>query len=65
MSPEWVRRQGLAGRLRARVYLVGGRPTCRFAQSAVDEFLARCSVQSHGDGTPVDLEGFEEPVSWR
>jgi len=56
MSPEWVRRQAQAGRLRARVYLVGGRPTYRFVQSAIDEFLARYSVQSRGDGTPLDLE---------
>ncbi|MHB8398045.1 MAG: helix-turn-helix domain-containing protein [Candidatus Limnocylindrales bacterium] len=60
MSPEWVRRQVQAGRLRARVFLIGGRPTYRFAQTAVDEFLARYSRQVPGDGTPVDFEMIED-----
>ncbi len=56
MSPEWVRRQVQAGRLRARVFTIGGRPTYRFTQGAVQEFLVRYSVDSKGDGTPVDLD---------
>ncbi len=56
MSPEWVRRQVQAGRLRARVFTIGGRPTYRFTQSAVDAFLARFSIEARGDGTPIELE---------
>ena len=57
MSPEWVRRQAQAGRLRARIFVIGnGRPTYRFEQSAIDAFLAEFSVESHGDGNAVDLE---------
>ena len=56
MSPEWVRRQAQAGRLRARIYTVGGRPTYRFTQAAVHEFVAKYSVDSRGDGSPVDTE---------
>jgi hypothetical protein len=44
MSPEWVRRQVQAGRLRARV----------------DEFVARYSAESRGDGMPVELELLKE-----
>ena len=55
MSPEWVRRQVQAGRLGARVFTIGGRPTYRFTQGNIDEFLARFSVEARGDGTPVDL----------
>ena len=53
MSPEWTRRQVQAGRLRARVFTIGGRPTYRFTQSAVDEFLVRFSIDARGDGRPV------------
>jgi hypothetical protein len=60
MSPEWVRRQVQAGRLRARVYLVGGRNTYRFDQMSVDEFVARYSAESRGDGMPVELELLKE-----
>lgn len=49
MSPEWVRRQVQAGRLRARVFTVGGRPTYRFQQSAVDAFLHAHSVEYGGE----------------
>lgn len=59
MSPEWVRRQVLAGRLAGRIFTIGGRPTYRFTQNAIDEFLARYSVEARGDGTPVDLESDE------
>ena len=55
MSPEWVRRQVQGGRLGARVFTIGGRPTYRFTQANVDAFLARFSVEARGDGTPVDL----------
>ena len=48
MSAEWVRRQVQAGRLRARVFTVGGRPTYRFLQSGIDEFLAEFSVEFGG-----------------
>jgi excisionase family DNA binding protein len=54
MSPEWVRRQVQAGRLRARVFTTGGRPTYRFRQSAVEAFLAAYSVDAAGDGRPID-----------
>jgi len=60
MSPEWVRRQVQAGRLRARVFTIGGRPTYRFTQPAVDEFLARFSVEARGDGTRIDLEAGDD-----
>lgn len=56
MSPEWVRRQVQAGHLRARIFTVGGRPTYRFQQSAVDAFLASYAVEALGDGRPVDIE---------
>lgn len=56
MSSEWTRRQVLAGRLAARVFTIGGRPTYRFTQAAVDEFLARFSIEAKGDGRPVALE---------
>jgi hypothetical protein len=56
MSPEWVRRQVQAGRLGARVFTIGGRPTYRFTQAAIDHFLARYSVEARGDGTPIDLD---------
>ena len=55
MSPEWVRRQVQAGRLRARVFTIGGRPTYRFQQSAIDAFLANYSIEARGDGQPIDL----------
>ena len=56
MSSEWTRRQVLAGRLRACVFTIGGRPTYRFTQAAVDEFLARYSIEAKGDGRPVALD---------
>ena len=56
MSSEWTRRQVLAGRLAARVFTIGGRPTYPFTQAAVDEFLARSSIEAKGDGRPVALE---------
>ena len=55
MSSEWTR-QVLAGRLAARVFTIGGRPTYRFTHAAVDEFLARFSIEAKGDGRPVALE---------
>jgi excisionase family DNA binding protein len=56
MSPEWVRRQVQAGRLGARVFTIGGRPTYRITQAAIDAFLARYSIEARGDGTRVDLD---------
>ena len=54
MSPEWVRRQVQAGRLRARVFTAGGRPTYRFRQSAIDEYLEAFSIEFPAGGGPVD-----------
>jgi hypothetical protein len=51
MSPDWVRRQIAAGRLRARVWRVGQRSTIRMRQSDVEEFVRRFSV----DGYDADL----------
>lgn len=63
MSPEWVRRQVQAGRLRARVFTAGGRPTYRFTQSAVDAFLARFSIEARGDGARIDLDMGNDPAT--
>ena len=51
MSPDWVRRQIAAGRLKARVWRVGARSTIRIRQSDMDEFVRRFSV----DGYDADL----------
>ncbi len=51
MSPDWVRRQIAAGRLRARVWRVGARSTIRIRRHDLDEFIGRFSV----DGYDADL----------
>jgi len=43
MSPEWVRRQILAGRLRATVFKTGRRPTYRIDKRDLQDFLSRFS----------------------
>lgn len=43
MTPEWVRRQILAGRLRARVFKTGGRVTYRIRDIDLRRFLERWS----------------------
>jgi hypothetical protein len=59
MGPEWVRRQILAGRLRARIYKTGSRATYRVRWSDVEAFLAGYSVQAPGDGRPAEIEPLE------
>lgn len=51
MSPDWVRRQITAGRLAARVWRVGERPTIRIRRRDLDAFIRRYSV----DGKDADL----------
>jgi excisionase family DNA binding protein len=46
MSPDWVRRQIVAGRLRAKVWRVGKRPTVRIRRSDFDAFRRGFSVDS-------------------
>lgn len=43
MSSEWIRRQIRAGRLPARAWLVGKRPTYRLRLSDLDDFERRFS----------------------
>lgn len=43
MSPDWIRRQIVAGRLPAKVWLVGKRPTYRLRLSDLDDFERRFS----------------------
>jgi hypothetical protein len=56
MRPEWVRDELVAGRLRGRVFVNRGRPTYRVPVSAIAEYLARYTIESRGDGTPIDLD---------
>jgi excisionase family DNA binding protein len=51
MSPDWVRRQIAAGRLPARVWRVGQRPTIRIRRRDFEAFRRRFSV----DGRDADL----------
>ena len=46
MSPEWVRRQIKAGRLRATMFRTGRRPTYRIEKRDLRDFLLRyaCTV---------------------
>ena len=41
MSPEWVRRQIVAGRLRATLFKTGRRPTYRIDERDLRSFLKR------------------------
>jgi excisionase family DNA binding protein len=43
MSPDWVRRQVVAGRLKATVWLIGKRPTYRIRVTDLDDFRRRYS----------------------
>jgi excisionase family DNA binding protein len=51
MSPDWIRRQIAAGRLPARVWRVGQRPTIRIRRRDLDAFIRGFSV----DGRDADL----------
>jgi excisionase family DNA binding protein len=46
VSARWVRRQIQTGRLRARVYLTGERPTYRVRRAQLNEFLDRFSRET-------------------
>ena len=46
MTPEWVRRQIVAGRLRARVFHTGDRPTYRIREADFHRFMRQWSVRT-------------------
>ena len=46
MSPDWVRRQIAAGRLKANIWRVGKRPTIRIRRKDFDTFRSGFSVDS-------------------
>jgi hypothetical protein len=62
MTPEWVRRQIVAGRLSARVFRTGDRATYRIAERAFREFMRRWSRRTDdpdwetfaGTGQPLE-----------
>ncbi|HEX7949773.1 MAG TPA: excisionase family DNA-binding protein [Candidatus Limnocylindrales bacterium] len=49
MSSEWVRRQIIAGRLRAVAYETGGRRTYRVRETWVREFLVAYQITRFDD----------------
>ena len=53
MSSEWVRRQILAGRMRAVVYQTSGRSIYRVSESALDEFTRRFTRDPGDDPNPT------------
>ena len=44
MTPDWVRAQIKAGRLKARTWKTGCRPTIRIRRADLDEFVRRHST---------------------
>ena len=44
MTPDWVRTQIKAGRLKARTWKTGRRPTIRIRRNDLDEFIRRHST---------------------
>ena len=44
MTPDWVRIQIKAGRLKARTWKTGRRPTIRIRRNDLDEFVRRHST---------------------
>lgn len=57
MTPEWVRRQIVAGRLRARVFRTGDRPTYRIGEQDFRRFMRQWSVRTDDP----DWESFMTP----
>ncbi len=52
MSPEWVRRQIGAGRLRATIFRTGMRPTYRIEKKDLQTFLLRFAETLDQDMPP-------------